>query len=208
MTSNRVRTQYQTLQFSSVYELGGLKVGIASGIFWIMVGLLYILYQAFKAHPSDTILGAAFMLLFVGGMIAWYYLIEWLCSINLTLAGIVGFAGFAAAIGYLVHLAAVEYDKKQRIRDRYNKAMSIARREEIDEEKLKAFEKRMWERNYFDPSGHDKYCVERAKYIGVKDKSRFREMIIDDYIERSRVYEIMSELEEQEKGLESSDNGK
>lgn len=43
-------------------------MAIASSIFWIVVGILYIVYQLFKARPAETLSGIiAFVIILAGG---------------------------------------------------------------------------------------------------------------------------------------------
>ena len=72
-------------------------MGIASGIFWIVFGLLYILYQAFKEHPSETAAGVVVCVVVVGGIVLFSVISNWLMKVCFPL-------GFIFTIGSITAL--------------------------------------------------------------------------------------------------------
>ena len=77
-------------------------MGIASGIFWIVFGLLYILYQAFKEHPSETISGVIVFFIIFGCIVGFTLTYRWLMDVNLVLGtvfviGVIGFGCYKFA---------------------------------------------------------------------------------------------------------------
>ena len=173
-------------------------MGIASNIFWIMFGLLYILYQALKEHPNETISGVLIFVVVGGGIIAWHFIYHGLLDWNSAAGAVFGIASIVVFMTFMIRMWIKDDKKKQKVRDRYNEALRIAREEPIDEEELAKWEKGAWKTRsaYYNPN--DKYGSERMKYRYAYDKSPWRDMIIDDYITSSRVYKIMAELDKRD----------
>lgn len=166
-------------------------MGIASAVFWIVFGLLYILYQAYKEHPDETFTGVLLFVILGGGMIAWFFIFDFLLDLNIVAASIFLVVSSAILFTFIWKIRSKEIAKKKDFEERYNKALWIARHEDIDEEALAEWRKRSW--NTF-TTVYKNYPVERIRYRGEIDKDLFRDEIVDDYIKNKRVYEIMSEL--------------
>lgn len=170
-------------------------MGIASGIFWILAGLLYIWYRALKDDPSTTIAGTIICVAGVSVVIGFFLIFNWLLSVDITIGSIFALAGIGALVGWVIK---VNYDKSVedgKRKARFAQALQIAREEPIDEAKLKDFERFAW-RDDYSPLH---YAEEKREYKTATDKSRFRELIVQDYIENSKVYEVLVRLEQEEK---------
>lgn len=120
-------------------------MGIASGIFWIMFGLLYILYQAFKEHPNETITGVLVCGIVVGGLLCWHFLFHTLLDWNIAIGSIFG---ICSIIGFLVWIFRyVDKEKKkeqQRIeamKRRHEMAKAIVDKEVYDEWTIREYAK-------------------------------------------------------------------
>lgn len=114
-------------------------MGIASGIFWILAGLLYIWYRALKDNPSTTIAGTIICVAGVSVVIGFFLIFNWLLSVNSALGAIFGLGGIGAFVGWVIkvnHDKAVEEAKRK---ERFEKALQIAWEEPVDEAKLKDF---------------------------------------------------------------------
>ncbi len=91
-------------------------MGIASGIFWIMAGVLYVLYRAFKEHPSETISGVIICAVLVGGIIGFTCLYRWMMDQNVLIGSIFAFGvlGIICAwFGRLQYKEKIERDKQR-----------------------------------------------------------------------------------------------
>lgn len=49
-------------------------MGLASAIFWIVFGILYVVYRAFKEEPEQTVSGVVVCVGMVGGITLWCFL--------------------------------------------------------------------------------------------------------------------------------------
>ena len=75
-------------------------MAIASGVFWIVFGLLYIWYKAFREEPSATISGTlAFVIVFccIAACCATF---TWLLSVNVPLAMVFSAVPLAVLLHY------------------------------------------------------------------------------------------------------------
>lgn len=120
-------------------------MGIASGIFWIMFGLLYILYQAFKEHPSETVSGVLVCGIIVGGLLCWHFLFHALLDWNIAIGSIFG---MGSIIGFLVwifwYLDKEKKKEQQRIETmnrRHEMAKAIVDKEVYDEQTIREYAK-------------------------------------------------------------------
>ena len=97
-------------------------MGIASGIFWIIFGLLYIWYQSFKEHPSETLAGTFLCLCVIFGIVAYTYIYRWLMEKNLWLGAIFCFGVLGFVFYKLIkfqHEASVEDAKRRHEYEEY-----------------------------------------------------------------------------------------
>ena len=170
-------------------------MGIASGIFWILAGLLYIWYRALKDDPSTTIAGTIICVAGVSVVIGFFLILNWLLGVNITLGSIFGLAGIGAIIGWVIKVNHDKTVEEAKRKERFEEALQIAWDEPVDEAKLKDFERYAW-RDDFTPR---KYAEEKREYKTATDKSRFRDLIIKDYIENRKVYEVLARLNQEEK---------
>lgn len=75
-------------------------MAIASGIFWIVFGLLYIWYKAFREEPVATISGTlAFVIVFCG-IAACCVTYTWLFSVNVPLATVFSVVALVMLLRY------------------------------------------------------------------------------------------------------------
>lgn len=180
-------------------------MGIASGIFWIMFGLFYILYKAFKEYPSETVTGILLFGIIGGGIIAWHFIFHALLDWNITIGAIFAFISFGFLFWYLIKINLEKSRERAAFQDKFARALQIAREEPIDEQDLKEYERVFWKESY----GSKTYATEKLKYKYAKDKSQFRDLIVKDYIENYKVYSVMGRLdrEEKEANLETESGG-
>ena len=165
-------------------------MGIASGIFWIAIGALYILYRAFRERPGDTISGIVLFLILGGGTIAWGLCFRALLDWNI-IAGVVFSAISMIVLGwYIVHINREASKKRKDYAAKFERALRIAMTEPIDEADLKKYEETFWKKS----CGKGSYAEEKRMYMAAKDKSAFRSIIVRDYIENHRVYKIMQNM--------------
>lgn len=120
-------------------------MGIASGIFWIMFGLLYILYQAFKEHPGETLSGVIVCGIILGVLIGWHFLFHALLDWNIVVGSIFG---MGSIIGFLVwifwYLDKEKKKEQQRIetmKRRDEMAKAIVDKEVYDEQTIREYAK-------------------------------------------------------------------
>lgn len=169
-------------------------MGIASGIFWIVFGLLYILYRAFKENPSDTITGILLFCIVLFGILAWHAIFNALLKWNIVVAAIFGFGVLGAVLWYGIKTR-IETDRKLKAdMERCRRALEIARTEPIDEEELKKFTDEEWAHG----RAGEVYNTDKVHYRMAADKSIFREKIVKDYIEKRKYYEVIARLREEE----------
>lgn len=167
-------------------------MGIASAIFWIALGFLYVLYQALKERPGETLQCIVLFGLLSGGIIAWNLVLHALLDWNISIAIIFAVISFSLLTWYVIHINLEASKKRKAYEDRFSRALKIAQEEPIDEEDLKKFEELFWKNS---PCSHDVYAAEKTQYIYSKDKSKFRDLIVKDYIENHKVYKILRHLE-------------
>lgn len=165
-------------------------MGIASGIFWIVFGLGYIVYRSFKEEPKETAHGAAVFIVVALALATWVAICRALIGCNVIIGAIFLFAsgcvwlyGFASEINRRAK-------HREDTRDKYQRALSIARSEPVNEEELEKFRKSFWDNAY----GLGTYRKEKLEYRLSKGKTDFSDLILKDYIENYRVYQIMAEL--------------
>ena len=171
-------------------------MGIASGIFWIILGLLYILYRAFRDSPGETAAGVVVCGAVIMIIIILMLCTDWLNSVSPGASIAVGMV--IAAVGIFV-ICKKNADEKRRAKTyeiRMAKALHIARSEPIDEQELAKWEREAW-KSSTGSSLYPNYRRERTRYAIARDKSQFRDMIIDDYIINKRVPEIMRQLNQE-----------
>ena len=155
-------------------------MGIASGIFWIVLGLLYILYRAFRESPGETtagvvVCGAASIIIVILMLCT-----DWLNSVSPGASIAVGMVFVAFGIFVICKKNADEKRRAKIYEIRMAKALHIARSEPIDEQELAKWERVAW-KSSTGSSLYPNYKLERTRYAIARDKSQFRDMIIDDY---------------------------
>lgn len=170
-------------------------MGIASGIFWIVFGLLYILYKAFREHPDETVLGILMFGIVGGGIIAWHFIFHALIDWNIYVATAFAAISFGALFWYFIKICRENRQERERRDNLKARALKIAREEPIDEKDLAEYERIYWKTYSYSSKNYSK---EKLDYKMSNDKSKFRDLIIKDYIENHRVFVIMSLLEKEE----------
>ena len=165
-------------------------MGIASGIFWIVFGICYVIYQAFKEHPREALSGTAVFVILGGALASWVLIFNSLLDYDLTVAII--FTAISVVVLICGFVATFQKQCKERAEEKskYERALEIARNEPLDEDALKKFENTQWLR----ANGLGRYQSEKFNYKFAIDKSRFRDLIVKDYIENYRAYQIMAKL--------------
>lgn len=120
-------------------------MGIASGIFWIMFGLLYILYQALKEHPGETLSGVIVCGIVLGVLIGWHFLFHALLDWNNVVGSIFG---MGSIIGFLVwifwYLDKEKKKEQQRVetmKRRHEMTKAIVDKEVYDERTIREYAK-------------------------------------------------------------------
>lgn len=120
-------------------------MGIASGIFWIMFGLLYILYQAFKEHPSETVSGVLVCGIIVCGLLCWHFLFHALLDWNIAIGSIFGMGSITGFLVWIFRYLDKEKKKEQQrietMNRRHEKAKAIVDKEVYDEKTLREYAK-------------------------------------------------------------------
>ena len=174
-------------------------MGIASNMFWIMFGLLYVLYRAFKEYPSETITGILLFGLLGGGIIVWYFIFDALLDWNIAIAAIFALISFGSLFGYFIKINVDKSRERAAFQEKFARALQIAWEEPIDEQALKNYERVFWKESY----NSKVYAKEKMKYKLSGDKSQFRDLIVKDYIENHKVYNVLGCLnrEEEENNL-------
>ena len=176
-------------------------MGIASGVFWIVFGLLYILYKAFREHPDETVTGILLFGIIGGGIIAWHFIFHALLDWNIAVAAIFFVISFGVLIWYFAKINVEKAHEREAYRTKFEKALKIAREEPIDEKDLAEFERVFWKNSY----GAKTYPTEKLNYKLAKDKSQFRDLIIKDYIENYKVYRVFGRVTEEENKAKESE---
>lgn len=166
-------------------------MGIASGVFWIMFGIGYVIYQSFKERPAETVGGAILFVIFGGAIASWVLIFYSLLDCDLTVATIFLVISIAVLIACFCTTFKKRAAERVEQKDKYQRALEIAKNEPIDEAALTRFEQVYWAR----PSVNGNYQADKFNYRLAKDKSGFRDLIIKDYIESFRVYQIMAGLD-------------
>lgn len=168
-------------------------MGIASGVFWIVFGICYVIYQGFKEHPRETFSITVLFVLLGAALASWVLIFNALLDYDLTVATVFTAISVVVLLSCFAVTFKKQSDEREETRSIYQRALEIARNEQIDEEELKRFENANWARAY----GLGKYQSEKYNYKFAIDKSRFRDLIVKDYIENYRVYQIMANLKKQ-----------
>lgn len=102
-------------------------MGIASGIFWIVFGLLFILYQAFKEHPTETVTGIVICAIIICALYLFYTIFDWLLDKNVFLAAVFFVAVFGTiAVKVGSSMVKDAREKEKRIKE-YNAHMKKVR---------------------------------------------------------------------------------
>jgi len=174
---------------------------VAGNLFWIMIGILYILYRAFKDHPGETLAGILLCGGIVGGIIAFAAIVEGLSTVCFPMSMAFILMPLAILLGWLIKSSIDEEKKRNVYNEKYNTALQIALNEEPNEVEIKKWIKFAWTGSI---SYYQTYKSERIQYRYDKDKMKYRDMIIDDYIHNRRVYKIMNELDRKEKNIEKN----
>ena len=170
-------------------------MGIASGVFWIVFGLLYILYKAFREHPDETVTGILLFGIIGGGIIAWHFIFHALLDWNIFVAAVFAIISFGVLIWYFVKINVEKANERAEYQRKFDRALQIAREEPIDEKDLAEFERVFWKNSY----GAKTYPTEKLNYKLARDKSQFRDLIVKDYIENYKVYSVYGRLDREEK---------
>ena len=166
-------------------------MGIASGIFWIVFGVGYIVYLTFKEHPRESVNSTAIFLVLGGAIATWVLVFNSLLAYDLTVATIFTVISVVVLVCDFVITFQKRNQERTERKSRYERALEIARSEPLDEDALKKFEDAQWARSY----GPGKYQFEKYEYKFAIDKSQFRDLIVKDYIESCRVYQILATME-------------
>ena len=167
-------------------------MGIASGVLWIVFGVVYVLYRAFKERPGETMTGAVvfFVSALCLGVIG--IIFKELREYDIVCAAVFAVVLAVVCITGMSRAVKRKFDDRDEARSKYQKALEIAKSEPINEEELQKFEKSFWAKPY----GLERYPDEKRRYRSSKDKGSFRDMILKDYLENYRVYQIMVEMDE------------
>lgn len=100
-------------------------MGIASSVLWIMFGLLYILYQAFKEHPAETIGGILqFAATFVG-MLASVLFLNFLVSIDEMVGSLIAVVFIWLGIWHMCRQELREARRYEESAAEYERAMKL-----------------------------------------------------------------------------------
>ena len=103
-------------------------MGIASGVFWIVFGLLYILYKAFREHPSETASGVIAFVVIMGGIIGFTLLYRWMMDQNLVIGSIFAFGVLGTACVLVGRYQYKEHLKREKERAEYEAWMDEVRK--------------------------------------------------------------------------------
>ena len=166
-------------------------MGIASGVFWIVFGIGYVIYLSFKERPRETLCGAALFVILGVALSSWVFIFHSILDYDVTAAIVFMAISVMVMVAWLYVAFRKDAVKREEVKDKYQQALEIARNEPIDEEQLKKFEQVFWAR----PCPTGMYQSDKSNYRRSKDKSGFRDLIIKDYIENFRVYQVMTTLD-------------
>ena len=166
-------------------------MGIASGIFWILFGIGYVIYQSFKEHPKETANGAIIFVILAVAISSWVLIFNAFLDYDPTAAGIFAMISLMVLTACICVTVQNKRTECVEAKKKYQVALEIAKKEPIDEEQLKKFEQTFWARPCFSGA----YQSDKSMYRLSKDKSAFKELITKDYIENFRVYQVMATLD-------------
>ena len=131
-------------------------MGIASGIFWIMFGLIYIWYQAVKEHPSETITGTLLCILVVGGIILYTYTYRWLMEWNLWVGSIFAFCVLGFVCYKVIQSQIKERKKQEAIHEEYVAWMTKVRSTLTEQDYYNYAKDNWW---FYNVSMDEKSCM-------------------------------------------------
>lgn len=126
-------------------------MAIVSGVFWIMVGLIYILYQCFKEEPIYAAAGTLWLGILFACIGAFWIIISFCFDTNTVLGAVSGIS-VAAVVAALAIMYFVRLDRKQqehvdrlnRFFDRKMRAYEIMSQIDITDDELRAFAEEKW----------------------------------------------------------------
>ena len=118
-------------------------MGLASSIFWIVLGILYILYKAFREKPGETIAGIAVAVVTVAGVWLWAFLFQLILSTDLVFLWILYGLATIVPLVIMVARSTMEENKRRadlkRRSDRYDE---IVHSMEYSQEEFEAYLKK------------------------------------------------------------------
>lgn len=118
-------------------------MALASSIFWIIAGALYILYRAFREYPSETVSGVLLFLVFLSGLLVYIFVGNWLLKVNIVLGAIVR---IGVPIGLLIYGIKTKFEEDEKIRKsavEYKEKMHKVRAT-LTEEDYEKYVKKNW----------------------------------------------------------------
>ena len=90
-------------------------MGIASGVFWIAFGLVYILYKAFRENPTGVLSGALLFLILTGSVGLFYLVSNLLVRVSPVLLALWAILCLGGVLYWLYRLDKKEKEKLRRI---------------------------------------------------------------------------------------------
>lgn len=102
-------------------------MAIASSIFWIIAGLLYILYRAYKEDAAQTMRFMVLLSIILGTIFGFLFLQKLMFEINFTVGAVFSVIGICALIGVPLYFKC-KFDKEQDDLARKNKEEQFATR--------------------------------------------------------------------------------
>lgn len=170
-------------------------MGIASGVLWIVFGLLYVLYQAIKERPDETLRGAVLFFMILSGICGFYFVNKLLISIS-PYAGIVWIIGCVSAlIIWAVKSWGKEKEQRNRLLEKTNditsKAREIVWNEEYTDEEIDKYAQ-TWMR--FPANAQSKERFEYVVASTPEEKAKARLPIIEAYRRNVRFGIVAKEL--------------
>ncbi len=102
-------------------------MGIAGNMFWIMAGILYLIYRGIKEEPETTIPVLIIVPLIVGGIAGYGFLSNWLIEQNIIVGAIFSFGTLGTGIFFLARSQYKERLRQQKWLDEYNEWMNKVR---------------------------------------------------------------------------------
>lgn len=160
-------------------------MGIASGVLWVLFGILYIWYKALREDPANTIAGTIFCVSIVAAVVGFFLLLDWLLKANLTLGIIFGVGGCVFLVWYCIKGAVDANKEKQKMINAYENVMRVVRQEEYTEDEIFKYAMK-W--RMFSPDGWKYY------HYGYE---KCKPLIIEDYRKNVRYYEVARKLREE-----------